>query len=90
MYILEYPVFCSNTGEFMKRVRDMSSHLFVTLYTLSTYPSAHKELRRHLQNPFRKFPCSILDKLKLHCMYMGVEEGPCSKKNKFSLLFKKH
>ena len=87
----------------------MLSQLYVTLYALSTYPSAHKELRRHLQNPFRKFPCSILvklkrhlqnpfrkfpcsilDKLKLHCMYMGVEEGPFSKKNKISLLFKKH
>ena len=66
MYILEYPAFCSNTGEFTKRVREMSSQPSVTLYALSIIPSAHKELRQHLQNPFRKFPSSILVKLKRH------------------------
>ena len=29
-----------------------SDQLFVTLYTLSIYPSAHKQLRRHHPNPF--------------------------------------
>ena len=29
------------TGEFIKSVREMSSQQFVTLYTLSIYPSAH-------------------------------------------------
>ena len=47
----------TNTGEFTKRVREMSSQLSVTLYTQSIYPSAHKQLRRHLPNPFREFPC---------------------------------
>ena len=41
--------------EFKKRVREMSSQLFVTLHTLSTYLSAHKQLRRHLLNLFREF-----------------------------------
>ena len=42
-----------------KRVREISSQLFVTLhiYTVSIYPSAHKLLRRHLPNPSREFPC---------------------------------
>ena len=38
-------------GEFTKRIREMSSQLSVTLYTLSIYPSAHKQLRRDLPNP---------------------------------------
>ena len=47
-------------GEFTKRVQEMSSWLFVTLYTLyvSIYPSANKQLRRHLPNPFHKIPSS--------------------------------
>ena len=45
------------TGEFTTRLRMMTSQLFVTLYTLSIHPSAHKLLRRHLPNPFREFPC---------------------------------
>ena len=40
------------TGEFRQRVREMLSDLFVTLYTLSIYPSAHKQLRRHLPKTF--------------------------------------
>ena len=36
------------------------SQVFVTLYTLSIYPSAHKELRRHLPNLFREFPCMYI------------------------------
>ena len=44
-------------GEFVKRVWEVSSLLCVTLYTLSIYPSANKQLRRHLPNPFCKFPC---------------------------------
>ena len=34
------------TREFTKRVREMSSQLFATLYILSTYPYVHKQLRR--------------------------------------------
>ena len=37
-------------------VRDMSPQVFVILYTLYIYPSAHKQLRRHIPNPFREFP----------------------------------
>ena len=49
-----------NTGEFTKRVRETSFQLFVPLYTLPNYPFAHKQLRRHLPNPFREFPCIIM------------------------------
>ena len=42
------------TGEYAKKVREMSSPLFVTLYTLSIYPFAHKQLIRH-----REFPCTF-------------------------------
>ena len=35
-------------------------------YTLSIYPSAHIQLRRHLPNPFREFPCSIVHCQVLH------------------------
>ena len=48
-----------------ERVREMSSQLFVSLYTLSIYPSAHKQLRRHLPNPFREFPCITIQILCL-------------------------
>ena len=34
----------------------MSSQLFVTLYTLYSYPSAHKPLRRNIPNPFMNSP----------------------------------
>ena len=34
--------------------------LFVTLYTLFIYPSVRKQLRRHLPNSFRKFPCMYI------------------------------
>ena len=33
------------------------SQLFVTLVTLYIYPTADKQLRRHLAYPFREFPC---------------------------------
>ena len=49
------------TGEFTKRVREKLSQLFVSLYTLSIYYSAHPahpQLSRHLPNPFCEFPCS--------------------------------
>ena len=62
-----------HTGEFKKRVRDMSSYLFVTLYTLFIYPSAHKQLRRHLSNPFRKVPCTIL----VHTLRYSFALLPC-------------
>ena len=48
-------IYIKCTGEFTKRVREMSSQLLVTLYSLSIYPSAHKQLRRHLPNPFCEF-----------------------------------
>ena len=35
------------TDEFKKMVKGMLSQLFVTLYTLTLHPSAHKQLRRH-------------------------------------------
>ena len=41
------------TGEFTKRVREMSSQLPVTLYSLSIYTSSYKQLRRHL-------PCTFI------------------------------
>ena len=47
------------TGEFTKMVREMSSQLFVIPNKLSIYPSAHKQLRRHLPNPLREFPCIL-------------------------------
>ena len=39
-------------GNSQKKVREMSSQLFVTLFTLYIYPPEHKQLRRHLPNPF--------------------------------------
>ena len=36
----------------MKRVWEMLSQLFVMIYTLSIYPSEHKQLRQHLPNLF--------------------------------------
>ena len=35
------------TDEFKKMVKGILSQLFVTLYTLTLHPSAHKQLRRH-------------------------------------------
>ena len=29
-------------------------------YLVSIYPFAHKQLRRHLPNPFREFPCTYI------------------------------
>ena len=43
--------------EFAKSIWEMSSQLFVTLYTLSIYPSSQKQLSRHLPNPSPEFPC---------------------------------
>ena len=57
-----------NTEEFTKRVREMSSQLSVTLHTLYIYPSARKQLRRHLQNPFREVPC-----IWLHLLLFELE-----------------
>ena len=44
-------------GNSRKGYREMSSRLFVTLYTLSIYLSAHKQLRQYLPNPLHEFPC---------------------------------
>ena len=44
-------------GIHQKGLGDLSVQLFVTLYTISICPSAHKQLRRYLLNPFREFPC---------------------------------
>ena len=57
-------------GNSQKRVREMSSQMFVTLYTLSIYPSAHKQLRRHLPNLFREFPCSSISDEQ--CLYTVI------------------
>ena len=43
--------------------------LFVTLYSLSIYPSAHKQTRRHLPNSFREFSCSL--KVKIASCIIG-------------------
>ena len=48
---------CTHTEKFTIRVREMEFQLFVTIYTLSIYPCAHKQLRRRLPNPSREFPC---------------------------------
>ena len=40
----------------MKRVREMSIQLIVTLYTLSMYPSAYKQVKQHPQTFFVKSP----------------------------------
>ena len=53
-----YPIYYSR-GEFMKRIWEMSPQLYVTLYTLSIYTSAHKQLRQHLLNPFYEIPCIL-------------------------------
>ena len=37
---------------------DVVSAVYYTIYTI--YPPAHKQLRRHLPNPFREFPLSSL------------------------------
>ena len=49
-----------HTKEFSKRVREVLSQLFVTLYTISIYLSVHKQLKRRLTIPFREFPCIYL------------------------------
>ena len=70
-YFLKYKVVltgsqctgCTSTEEFRKRVKEMSSQLFVTQYSIyAIYPSAHKQLRQHLPNPFREFPCTSQNK----------------------------
>ena len=48
-----------DTGEFTERVREMSSQLSYYIHYLCIYPSAHKQLRRHLPTPFHEFSCSI-------------------------------
>ena len=47
-------------------VREMSYQLFVTLYTLYIYPSAHKQLRWHLPSPF----CDNYREDKLYLVYI--------------------
>ena len=48
----------------------MSSQLFIALFTLSIHPSAHKQLSRHLSNPFREFPC-----ISQVCPHSVIEDG---------------
>ena len=66
-----------NTGKFTKRVREMSYKLFITIYTLSVYSSAHKQMRRHLLNPFREFPCINGEEqiLFLRWVRLGLHNG---------------
>ena len=52
-------------GNSQKGFGEMSSQLFVTLFTLSIYQSAHKQLKRNLPNPFREFSCIGMDILVL-------------------------
>ena len=52
-------------GEFTKRVQEKSSQLFVTLYTISIYPSAQKTAETTSPEPFSWTPlyvalCNIL------------------------------
>ena len=55
------------TGEFTKRVREMSSQLFFTLYTLSEYSSAHKQLRRFIPNTFHE---SLIGFCETHFVFL--------------------
>ena len=48
------------TGEFTKRVREMSSHLFVRRGIDRQCIQCYRKLRQHLPNPFREIPCSYL------------------------------
>ena len=48
-------------------IHEKGSNDVVTLYTLSIYPSEHKQPRRHHPNPFREFPCSSTPMLE-QCM----------------------
>ena len=76
------------TGELTKRVLELSSQLLVTLYTLSIYPSAHKQLRRHPSNPFCEFPCIrsfFLPILIIHNFFFQVTL-PCQVENKEGFL----
>ena len=57
-------------GNLTKRVREMSSQLFVTLY-IYIYPSAYKQLRRHLSNLFSWIP------LYLHITLLEVLPNVC-------------
>ena len=63
-------------------IREMSSRLFVTLYTLSINPSTHKQLRRHLPNPIREFPFSRSEAseatLVVLLLVIGGSRGPVS------------
>ena len=50
-----------STMELTKRVREMSSQLFITQYTLSSYPFAHKQLGDDVSRAlFVNFPVSDL------------------------------
>ena len=59
-----------STGEFTKSVREMLSQLFVMLYMLSIFPSAHKQLRQHLPNTFCEFPCMWVSVKKVDGGYL--------------------
>ena len=52
-------IWCLGTEDVSKRVRMISDQLFVTLYTLSIYPSVHKQPIRYPPNP-------------LHPLYMNI------------------
>ena len=43
-----------------------------TIYTLSIYPSAYKQLRRHLPNPFRVFSCITKDDEDLNNLFKYI------------------
>ena len=48
-----------HSEEFTKRVREMSSQLFVCRGIDRQCIQCNKQLRRHLPNPFRQFPSTI-------------------------------
>ena len=42
---------------------DVVSAVCYTIYTIHLSLYTHKQLRRHLPNPFRKFPCIMYDEI---------------------------
>ena len=53
-------------GNLRKGFGSHLSYLLHYIHTLSIYPYAHKQLRRHLANPFLEFPC-IRNIINLGC-----------------------
>ena len=75
------------TGEFTKRFWEVLSQLFVTLLTISIYPSANKQLRRHLPNSFRELPCISAIRLILNYEFTLVSKLNMNLKSKLAKKF---